>query len=81
MKSQAVVVSVALLALCCTLMPRGGESAGGIVSLSKAGDQLQEKSLDDLENQQEFAEESLGSSIRHKRDTEEAVQEGEWRKS
>ncbi|KAM9359839.1 adipocyte enhancer-binding protein 1 [Symphorus nematophorus] len=85
MKSQSVVVSVALLALCCLLIPRGGESAGGIVSLRQAeeerqaGDQLREESLDDPESEQGLAVEvphPLGSSKKDKRDTEEAAQEG-----
>lgn len=79
MKSQAVLVSVALLALCCLLIPRGGESAGGIVSLSKAGAQLQDESLDDPESEQGLAEEPQRSSTRHKRGAEEAEQAGEWR--
>lgn len=77
MKSQAVVVSVALLALCCLLIPRGGESAGGIVSLSQAGDQLRDEFLDDPESEQGLVENLLGSSTKHKRGTEEAVQAGE----
>lgn len=59
MCSQTVVLSVALLALSCLLLlPRGGESAGGIVSLhqpeddSETGIQLQEESLDDPQNEQ-----------------------------
>ncbi len=88
MKSQAVVVSVALLALCCLLIPKGGESAGGIVSLrqteeeKQAGDQLRDESLDDPESEQGLALDPhpLGSSNKHKRDTEEAAQGGEWRK-
>lgn len=87
MKSQSVVVSVALLALCCLLIPRGGESAGGIVSLrqhgdeKQAGDQLQNESLDDPESEQGVAEDPhpLGSSSKVKRDTEEAAQAGEWK--
>lgn len=74
MISQTVVVSVALLALCCLLFPRGGESAGGIVS-------LRDESLDDPENEQELAVDPhpLGSSNKDKRDTEEAAQAGEWK--
>ncbi|XP_071338522.1 inactive carboxypeptidase-like protein X2 [Trachinotus anak] len=84
MKSQTVVVSVALLALCCLLIPRGGESAGGIVSLrqpeeeKQAGDQLRDESLDDPESEQGLAEDPhpLRSSSKAKRDTEEAAQTG-----
>ncbi|XP_040011340.1 inactive carboxypeptidase-like protein X2 [Xiphias gladius] len=84
MKSQTVVGSVALLALCCMLIPRGGESAGGIVSLwqpegeKQAGDLLQDESLDDPESEQGIAEDPhpLGSSSKAKRDTEEAAQAG-----
>ena len=85
MKSQTVVVSVALLALCCLLIPRGGESAGGIVSLRQteeerqAGDQLRDESLDDPESEQGLAVDPLGSSDKHKRDTDEAAQTGENR--
>lgn len=78
MKSQTVVVSVALLALCCLLIPREGESAGGIVSLrqtegeKQAGDQLRDESLDDPESEQGLAVDPLplGSSNKDKRDTE-----------
>lgn len=88
MKNQTVVVSVALLALCCLLIPRGGESAGGIVSLrqpegeKQAGDQLQNESLDDPESEQGVAEDPhpLASSSKVKRDTEKAAQAGKWRK-
>ncbi|XP_070759742.1 inactive carboxypeptidase-like protein X2 [Enoplosus armatus] len=82
MKSQTVVVSVALLALCCLLIPRGGESAGGIVSLRQTegerqtGDQLRDESRDDPENEQGLAVDPhpLGSSNKDKRNTEEAAQ-------
>ncbi|XP_049906199.1 inactive carboxypeptidase-like protein X2 [Epinephelus moara] len=81
MKSQTVVVSVALLALCCLLIPREGESAGGIVALrqteeeKQAGDQLRDESLDDPESEQGLAVDPhpLGSSNKDKRDTEEAA--------
>lgn len=88
MKSQTVVVSVALLALSCLLLiPRGGESAGGIVSLQQsegerqAGDLLRDESQDDPESEQGLVVDShtLGSSSKAKRDTEEAAQAGEWR--
>lgn len=78
MKSQAVVVSAALLALCCLLIPRGGESAGGIVSLSQAGDKLQDHSVDDPKSEGELAEDPVEQRTRHRRSTEEAVQEGKW---
>ncbi|KAM7391591.1 hypothetical protein PAMP_022271 [Pampus punctatissimus] len=83
MKSQTVVVSVALLALCCLLLiPREGESTGGIVSLQQSeeerqtGDLLQEESLDDPESEQGLIVDPhpLGSSSKAKRDTEEASQ-------
>ncbi|XP_054466244.1 inactive carboxypeptidase-like protein X2 [Anoplopoma fimbria] len=84
MKSHTVVVSVALLALCCLLIPRGGESAGGIVSLrqtageKQAEDQLREESLDDPESEQGLTVDPnpLGSSNKDKRDTEEAARVG-----
>lgn len=78
MKSQAVVVSVALLALCCLLIPRGGESAGGIVSLSQTGNQLQDESLDDPESEQGLAEDPLGSRTKPQRDAEKVMQPGGW---
>ena len=86
MKSQTVVVSVALLALCCLLIPREGESAGGIVSLrqpeedKKAGDELRDESLDDPESEQGLTGDLLRSSNKDKRDTEEAARAGEWKK-
>nr|XP_046242814.1 inactive carboxypeptidase-like protein X2 [Scatophagus argus]XP_046242815.1 inactive carboxypeptidase-like protein X2 [Scatophagus argus] len=75
MNSQAVVVSVALLALCCLLIPRGGESAGGIVSLRltegerQAGDLLRDESLDDPERDHGLA---VDPHALTGRDTEEA---------
>lgn len=89
MKSQTVVMSVALLALCCLLLiPRGGESAGGIVSLRQsegerqAGDLLEDESLDNPESEQGLVVDPhpLESSSKAKRDTEEAPQAGEWRR-
>lgn len=86
MKSQTVVVSAALLALCCLMIPRGGESAGGIISLrqaegeKQAEDQLRDESLDDPESEQGLTVDPLGSSNKDKRDTEEAARVGEWRK-
>ncbi len=85
MKSQVVVASVALLVLCCLLIPRGGESAGGIVSLRQpererqAGDELRDESLDDPESVQGLAldQHPLKRSNKPKRDTEEAAKEGE----
>ncbi|XP_056274709.1 adipocyte enhancer-binding protein 1 isoform X2 [Pseudoliparis swirei] len=84
MKSQTAVVTVALLALCCLLIPRGGESAGGIVSLRRterekqAEDRLQGDSLDNPESEKELAVDPhpLGSSNKDKRDAEEAARVG-----
>ncbi|XP_062272813.1 inactive carboxypeptidase-like protein X2 isoform X1 [Scomber scombrus] len=82
MKSQTVVMSVALLALCCLLLiPRGGESAGGIVSLRQsegerqAGDLLGDESLDNPESEQGLVVDPhpLENSSKAKRDTEEAA--------
>uniref|UniRef100_A0A8C6P349 AE binding protein 1 n=1 Tax=Nothobranchius furzeri TaxID=105023 RepID=A0A8C6P349_NOTFU len=83
MKSHAVTISVALLALCCLLFPRGGRSAGGIVSLlqfeeeKRLEDEVQDRSLDDPESEQEPGVDLLprGSIIRAKRD-EGAAQAG-----
>lgn len=79
MRSQAVAVSVALLGLCCLLIPRGGESAGGIISLS--GNTLQDQSPDEPETESlGLAVDLVGRSTKHRRSTEEAVQEGkQWK--
>lgn len=81
MRSQALAVSVALLGLCCLLMPRRGESAGGIISLSRPGNTLQDQSMDDPEAESlELAVDLVGRSTKHRRSTEEAVQEGmQWK--
>ncbi|XP_032433453.1 inactive carboxypeptidase-like protein X2 isoform X1 [Xiphophorus hellerii] len=81
MKSHTVTVSVALLALCCLLIPRGGRSAGGISSLlqeKQTQDQLRNESLDHPESEQELAGDThpLGSSIKAKREAEGTSQEG-----
>lgn len=81
MRSQTVAVSVALLGLCCLIIPRGGESAGGIISLSQAGDTLQDQSLDEPQTESlELAAELVGRSTKRRRSTEEAVKEGKsWK--
>ncbi|KAG7490517.1 inactive carboxypeptidase X2 [Solea senegalensis] len=87
MKSQTVVVCVALLALCCLLIPRGGESAGGILSLQQAEssrqleDELPEpdRSLEDPESERGLAGDPRPleiNIIRARRDTEAAVSAG-----
>lgn len=85
MRSQTVVVSVALLALCCLLIPGPGESAGGIVSLQQneleeqAGDLLRDEFLEDPESEKEpaaVARSRPGRSAEVRTDTVEA---GEWR--
>ncbi|XP_078107819.1 uncharacterized protein aebp1b [Sander vitreus] len=74
-----VLVSVAVLALCCLLIPRGGESAGGVVSLwqtdggQQAQDQQPHQALEDPERERDLAEDSL---TRSKKDTEEAAHTG-----
>ncbi|XP_013862668.1 inactive carboxypeptidase-like protein X2 [Austrofundulus limnaeus] len=84
MKSHAVTVSVALLALCCLLIPKGGRSAGGIVSLlqpqeeAQTEDEVRDGSLDEPESQQELAEDLLKGSIRLRRDSDGAAQTGIW---
>lgn len=88
MKSQTVVVSVALLALCCLLVPRGGVSAGRIFSRpqtkgeKQARDELRDESQDDPESEQGLAVDPhpLGGSNKDRGGTEEAAQAGEWRK-
>lgn len=80
MKIQAVTASAALLALCCLLMiPRGGESAGGIVSLRQAGDQLRDESPDDPEREQTLFLGPEEGGIKTKREAE-ANQAGKWKK-
>ncbi|KAM4576631.1 inactive carboxypeptidase-like protein X2 [Odontesthes bonariensis] len=84
MKSHTVTMSMALLALCCLLIPKGGWSAGGIVSLQlseeekQTQDQLRNESLDDPESVQELKVDPypLGRSIKAKRDIEGVVQTG-----
>lgn len=86
MKGRAVVVSVALLALCVLLIPREGETAGGIVSLQQAeqerqaGDRLPDESQDDPESEQGLTGDPRPMGTKHKRDTEEAAAAGEWSK-
>lgn len=86
MKSRAVTVSVALLVLCCLLIPKGGRSAEGIVSLlhpqkeAQTEDELRDGSLDEPEGQQELAEDLLKGSIRLRRDSEGAAQTGKLKK-
>ncbi|XP_017162096.1 inactive carboxypeptidase-like protein X2 isoform X1 [Poecilia reticulata] len=81
MKSHTVTASVALLVLCCLLIPRGGRSAGGIASLlqeKQTQDQLQDESPDDRESEQELAGDPhpLGRSIKAKREAQGTSQEG-----
>lgn len=74
-----MAVSVALLALCCLMLPRGGESAGGIVSLFQAGKTLEDQSLDEPKaDSLELAVDLVERRTKHKRSTEEAVQEGKF---
>ncbi|XP_034025763.1 inactive carboxypeptidase-like protein X2 isoform X2 [Thalassophryne amazonica] len=79
MRSPAVVVSVAVLALCCLLIPTRVESAGGILSLqqsegeTQAGGLLPDESLDDPEKEEGLA---VGSSKKAKREAGEAALPG-----
>ncbi|XP_041854918.1 inactive carboxypeptidase-like protein X2 [Melanotaenia boesemani] len=79
MKRHTVTVCVALIALCCLLIPTGGRSAGGIVSLQQsqrekkpAEIELRDESLDDPESVQELTGDAhpLGSTIKVRRETE-----------
>lgn len=81
MRSQTVAVSVALLGLCCLMIPRGGESARGIISLFQAGNTLEDQSLDEPKTDGlKLAVDLVERSTKHKRSTEEAVQEGKlWK--
>ncbi|XP_074526302.1 adipocyte enhancer-binding protein 1 [Halichoeres trimaculatus] len=83
MKSQTVVVSVALLALGCLLILRGAESAGGIVSTREtegkrqAEGQPHDESLDDPESEQRglaVGPHPLGRSRRNRRYTGRAAE-------
>ncbi|XP_037537085.1 inactive carboxypeptidase-like protein X2 [Nematolebias whitei] len=84
MTGRAVTVSVALLALCFLLIPKGGRSAGGIVSLlqieqeTQTEDEVRDESLDEAEREQEFEVDPLRSSIRVRRDSEGAAHAGVW---
>lgn len=49
---EGLIYLVLLLVLCCLLIPREGESAGGIVALSNAGSQTPDQPLDGPENEQ-----------------------------
>lgn len=55
---------VPLLALCCLLIPREGESAGGIVALSNAGNETPDEPLDGPENEQGLMGEPRGNGDR-----------------
>lgn len=85
MRGQTVVVCVALLALCCVLIPRGGESAGGLLALQQPEGERREGALpgdesqDDPETERGLAVErdTPGSAGKVKRDTEEAAVAGE----
>lgn len=79
MTGRAVTVSVALLALCFLLIPKGGRSAGGIVSLlqveeeTQTEDEVRDESLDEAERDQEFGVDPLRGSIRVRRDSQGAA--------
>ncbi|XP_017272724.1 inactive carboxypeptidase-like protein X2 isoform X2 [Kryptolebias marmoratus] len=81
---KGCAVSVALLALCCLLIPKGGRSAAGIVSLQQAEEEKQaedgvrDESLDEPESEREVAVEPLRSSTGVRRDSEGAAQAGIW---
>lgn len=86
MKGRAVTVSVALLALCFLLIPKGGRSAGGIASLlqieeeTQREDEVRDESLDEAERDQVFEVDPVRRSIRVWRDSEGAAQAGKLRK-
>lgn len=66
MKSQeGLIFLVLLLALCCLLIPRGGESAGGIVALSNAGNETPDQPLDGPENEQGDVVDPRGNGRRY----------------
>lgn len=74
-----MVVSMALLGLCCLIVPRGGESAGGIVSLFQAGNTPEDQSPDEPKTDSlKLAVDLIERSTKHKRSIEEAVQEGKF---
>lgn len=66
MKSQeGLIYLVLLLALCCLLIPREGESAGGIVALSNAGNETPDQPLDGPENAQGVVVDPRGHGSRY----------------
>lgn len=65
---------VLLLALCCLLIPREGESAGGIVALSNVGNESSDETLDGPEREQGLVGDPTGN---RKRYAKELLQRGE----
>ncbi|CAL8347076.1 unnamed protein product [Lota lota] len=87
MKAQTAVASVALLAVLCALLPRGGESAGGIIPL-KQPEEVQEpgmlageESLDDPEADGGPVMDAQGIARKIKRLTGEAALTGRVRRA
>ncbi|XP_029572340.1 inactive carboxypeptidase-like protein X2 [Salmo trutta] len=76
MGGHTAVVCLVLLALCCVLLPRAGESAGGIVSLGQAVEEIGMEALYRQESQDEPAKEedlteTQSQTSKEKRATEE----------
>lgn len=66
MKSQVGFLYLALLlALCCLLIPREGESAGGIVALLNAGTDPPDEPLDGPESEQGLVGDPTGNGRRY----------------
>lgn len=85
MGGQTLVVSVALLlALCCALIPTGGQSAGGLLALQQPargrqeGAPLGDYTRDDTEEEQGLTAD-LDTPGKVKRDAEEDTVAGECR--
>ncbi|RVE68463.1 hypothetical protein OJAV_G00092040 [Oryzias javanicus] len=81
MRPPTVTVCLSLLALCCLMIPRGGETAGKITFLQQPEGEKQteeQKSLDDPDGEQALAGDPhpLGSSIKARADSEGAAQAG-----
>ncbi|TNM90264.1 hypothetical protein fugu_004498 [Takifugu bimaculatus] len=62
---EGLIYLVLLLALCCLLIPREGESAGGILALSNAGNETPDQPLDGPENEQGVVVDPRGNGRRY----------------
>lgn len=65
---------VLLLALCCLLIPKEGESAGGIMALSNVENESSDETLDGPEREQGLMGDPTGNEERY---AKELLQRGE----